>query len=287
MRTIGYLAAALSLCAGSSALAVWGLKYEVNAGGGWTDAATIDVSSGAVTVDFRITVYHDGSTLVNGAWGSLTALAPLRLCNSQIITNFGDASFGDSLLSYKVSVDSVNPKALVHSQSGADMVLGTANSVYSFASNTAIVIPHPQQLEVQFYAGKMLIGNGGLGATSRTITLTANSFGFPGADSGTGGPFGASFFVVRNGSNGHGVVTSASTTLPATITVQLPCPADLNGDRLVGDADFTMFAQALDLLDCSNSSMTAGCPADLNGDGVVDESDFVVFVGAYDVLVCP
>jgi hypothetical protein len=32
--------------------------------------------------------------------------------------------------------------------------------------------------------------------------------------------------------------------------------------------------------------MDAGCPADLNSDDVVDDADFVVFVSAYDQLLC-
>jgi hypothetical protein len=33
--------------------------------------------------------------------------------------------------------------------------------------------------------------------------------------------------------------------------------------------------------------MPAGCPADLNSDGVVDDADFSVFVIAYEALLCP
>ena len=41
------------------------------------------------------------------------------------------------------------------------------------------------------------------------------------------------------------------------------------------------------MLDCADPAMPAGCPADLNGDGVVDDADFVIFLPAYDALVCP
>lgn len=64
------------------------------------------------------------------------------------------------------------------------------------------------------------------------------------------------------------------------------CPADLNGDDAVDDADFVLFAVAYNLFDCADPSMGPTCEADLNGDGVVDDADFVVFVAAYDTLVC-
>lgn len=66
-----------------------------------------------------------------------------------------------------------------------------------------------------------------------------------------------------------------------------PCPADLNGDRLVDDADFSIFASACNLLDCSDPSMPIDCPADLNDDHLVDDSDFPLFVIAYNELICP
>lgn len=66
-----------------------------------------------------------------------------------------------------------------------------------------------------------------------------------------------------------------------------PCPADLNGDRLVDDADFSVFANGYNILDCAASSMPVGCPADLNLNGVVDDTDFTLFVPSYNTLICP
>ena len=66
-----------------------------------------------------------------------------------------------------------------------------------------------------------------------------------------------------------------------------PCPADLNQDGQVDDADFSVFAVAYDILDCADPAMSAGCKSDLNKDGVVDDMDFQLFVVAYDVLICP
>lgn len=69
--------------------------------------------------------------------------------------------------------------------------------------------------------------------------------------------------------------------------VAVGCPADLNGDGVVEDLDFVIFANSYNILDCADPSMPAGCPGDLNFDGFVDDTDFVLFAGAYDQLVCP
>ncbi len=66
-----------------------------------------------------------------------------------------------------------------------------------------------------------------------------------------------------------------------------PCAADLNGDRLVDDLDFSSFAAAYNVLDCADPAMPLGCPADLNKDAVVDDLDFQLFAVAYDALLCP
>jgi len=65
------------------------------------------------------------------------------------------------------------------------------------------------------------------------------------------------------------------------------CPADLNHDDVVDDADFVIFVPAYNLLDCADPSMPAGCPADMNRDGVVDDADFVIFLAQYNELICP
>jgi hypothetical protein len=65
------------------------------------------------------------------------------------------------------------------------------------------------------------------------------------------------------------------------------CPADLNADQQVDDADFVQFAGAYNILDCADPAMPANCPADLNNDDAVDDADFSVFVVAYDEVICP
>ncbi|MBN8597774.1 MAG: VCBS repeat-containing protein [Planctomycetes bacterium] len=65
------------------------------------------------------------------------------------------------------------------------------------------------------------------------------------------------------------------------------CPADLNADGFVEDADFVIFLAAYNILDCADPSMPPGCPADFDQNSLVDDADFVLFVGAYNALVCP
>jgi predicted outer membrane repeat protein len=65
------------------------------------------------------------------------------------------------------------------------------------------------------------------------------------------------------------------------------CPADLNSDGFVDDADFSPFASAYNVLDCTDAAMPPDCLADLNHDGYVDDGDFVFFAVAYDALLCP
>lgn len=67
----------------------------------------------------------------------------------------------------------------------------------------------------------------------------------------------------------------------------LPNKADFNLDTYVDDTDFVVFAEAYNILACTDPAMPAGCPADLNADGFVDDGDFVTFADAYNALVCP
>ncbi|MBX3380029.1 MAG: hypothetical protein KF805_08025 [Phycisphaeraceae bacterium] len=71
------------------------------------------------------------------------------------------------------------------------------------------------------------------------------------------------------------------------VCAESSCPGDLNGDGFVDDADFVIFVNAYNILDCFDPSMPPGCPADLNGDDFVDDADFVIFVMAYNELICP
>lgn len=61
------------------------------------------------------------------------------------------------------------------------------------------------------------------------------------------------------------------------------CPADLNNDGMVDDADFVPFVVAYNYLLCD----PPGCPTDFNGDWMTDDADFSIFAVAYDALLCP
>lgn len=78
-----------------------------------------------------------------------------------------------------------------------------------------------------------------------------------------------------------------ATSTSAQLTVHPACPGDINGDGLVDDVDFSLFAPAYDLLLCTDPAMPPGCPSDLNQDSIVDDQDFGIFVIGYDALVCP
>lgn len=65
------------------------------------------------------------------------------------------------------------------------------------------------------------------------------------------------------------------------------CPADLNRDGFVDDADFVAFASGYSVLECLDAAMPPNCPANLDSDLFVDDADFVVFATAYNDLICP
>ncbi|MFN9972738.1 MAG: hypothetical protein ACK58T_22900, partial [Phycisphaerae bacterium] len=125
-----------------------------------------------------------------------------------------------------------------------------------------------------------------------------------------------------NGSGAGGTVSGASGSLPsptdgtpATLTISNATPADtgnykvlfwntcgevesvavkvtvkghaadINGDGLVDDDDFTLFALQYDTMLCSDPAMTDGCSADFNADGRVDDADFNILAPAYNVMV--
>jgi len=93
--------------------------------------------------------------------------------------------------------------------------------------------------------------------------------------------------LMPTGGDGWRVISSESTvpedrpTLEVTFVVPV-CAGDLNGDGMVDDVDFVLFAGSYDNLVVPPASAFA----DFNADGVVDDSDFVVFAAAYDQLLC-
>lgn len=65
------------------------------------------------------------------------------------------------------------------------------------------------------------------------------------------------------------------------------CPADLNADGLVDDADFQIFAASYNSLLCNDPVVAPGCPGDLDLDGLTNDDDFTIFAAAYNELLCP
>jgi len=95
------------------------------------------------------------------------------------------------------------------------------------------------------------------------------------------------YTITTSDENLPGAIALPSLTVTVVGTIVASCPGDLNGDQMVDDSDFAMFAAAYDTFDCADPSMPVGCPADLNGDQTVDDSDFVQFASAYDAFLCP
>lgn len=60
------------------------------------------------------------------------------------------------------------------------------------------------------------------------------------------------------------------------------CAPDLNGDGVIDDVDFVLFAQNYDLF----SVPPASGACDFNDDAQIDDVDFVIFASAYDQYVC-
>ncbi|MFO0859595.1 MAG: hypothetical protein U0570_03500 [Phycisphaerales bacterium] len=112
-----------------------------------------------------------------------------------------------------------------------------------------------------------------------------------GSNGGTSGDAAANSALAAGGGNSTSpeATTSNGGSVAIVRLTYLPpgCPADLNGDGMVDDADFPLFVAAYNILDCADGSMPAGCPSDFNSDALVDDADFVVFVMAYNELVCP
>jgi len=74
-------------------------------------------------------------------------------------------------------------------------------------------------------------------------------------------------------------------SLEASFTALAPCPADLNFDRVVDDADFEIFLLGYNEVLCPEAPLP--CDADLNADGLVDDADFEIFLLGYNEVLCP
>ena len=159
------------------------------------------------------------------------------------------------------------------------------------SNNTAprMLVMEPFAIDITAFANSGYFGVGGeiAGCYSPSLSsavvidsLSDNLRVFPSNAVGAGSIVSAPL-VSAGGSSGERAVL-----FPITASVA-SCPGDINTDGQVDDADFTLFVQAYNILDCADPAMPASCPADLNADGLVDDTDFPIFVVAYNALICP
>lgn len=138
---------------------------------------------------------------------------------------------------------------------------------------------------VIYQAGRGLFWSGSLPPDATSFTIPGGTL-----DSGRA-YFGVMYYTVSFGDPGAGIsggghANSFSRNVTFYFNTRGSCPADLNGDGFVDDADFVIFVQGYNLLYCFDEGMPEKCPADLTNDGYVLDDDFVAFVPAYDQLLC-
>ena len=107
------------------------------------------------------------------------------------------------------------------------------------------------------------------------LILVASSLAPASGGPGGGGDIVYGRFFTKENATAIALGFTPTLTLEGVIT----CPADLNGDNLVDDIDFVLFAQAYDNYTDPR--------ADFNADGFTDDVDFVLFAQAYDLFTCP
>lgn len=135
------------------------------------------------------------------------------------------------------------------------------------------------------------VGKGGLFYANQ-VPPTSTEFTIPGNSLEVGRAYyGVMSYLVSFKDENAGVaggqhVNTFSRNLYFYFNTRGPCPADLNGDNFVDDADFVLFVQAYNLLYCTDPAAVDKCPADLTNDGVVVDDDFVAFIPAYNQLLC-
>ncbi|MBX3388050.1 MAG: hypothetical protein KF691_01200 [Phycisphaeraceae bacterium] len=154
----------------------------------------------------------------------------------------------------------------------------------AFPASGNFVIPGENEWFIEFERAFIYTG-GPLCVTMRT---TANLPAFSYFDTEfTPSALGAARWNNTNPDAATSNVTTGAVAVRFAFTARAFCPWDLNNDGFVDDADFPIFLNAYNILDCADGSMPFGCPADFNHDGVVDDTDFQLFVVAYNELLCP
>jgi hypothetical protein len=80
------------------------------------------------------------------------------------------------------------------------------------------------------------------------------------------------------------ITTSCDSYVTRPIRLFATCRGDLNGDSIVDDADFALFAECYDMYYPPDDKPL--CRLD-DSNQVTDDKDFLVFVAAYDAMICP
>lgn len=225
----------------ASANAAWGYKYQFNTGSGWTNAASVDVSGGAVTVQFRVVAYADAGTLSSlllpaGADAGSTnqVIAFARYVGSDTFQNFGAAANGDMLVTHNRGQMTANGTTfLSNSLSSGNMILGNS-AITSFSGQTILsggldaFAPNKggtPVLEWVVRGGSIKVGNNTVAASNRVITFKNNT-----RTPGNGGSQGDKWYrdAAVNGTSdpNSGLAEGAATLVDGTLTV-VPTPGAL------------------------------------------------------------
>jgi len=242
-----------------------------SANGGWNELFTISNpahTGQAGILQFTITVL--GRLDASGVTGSAAISTTAYKDNIQLMSSPLASAGNSDLLSTDRQYGNWAIATYGNPNSDGKNVSGTVTYAVPFTFGTQFKLG----VYVNCRAGQRSSGGFGTGCSSQ-VTLSQFSWGGISNIYFNGAPIGGSTVISGTGINWGAPVQ------PNT------CPADINGDGVVDDTDFSLFAVAYNILDCADPAMPAGCPADINGDGFVDDSDFSGFVVAYNQLVCP
>jgi hypothetical protein len=214
--------------------------------------------------------------------GSTPLVGPAAAAVAYFPPNRTTYRFGGAFTGLQSQITTYAP-AQAWVKSSPSSVVGCSNGL----SDITVAIAPQADISFQWYRNGVAVLNGAGGA-SPGGGVVSNASGTAPAD-------GLITLRIANANSndlGNYLVTLNSScgsvsSEPAALTLQACCPADLNSDNFVDDADFVLFATAYNLLICSDPVMPVGCPADLNADDFVDDADFVLFASAYNELLCP
>ncbi|MBX3387958.1 MAG: immunoglobulin domain-containing protein [Phycisphaeraceae bacterium] len=255
-------------------------------GSGWDAVGPALPSAVNAIASYRGSLYSGGAfglrKFDGTSWAALTSVGNFGTVQALIEHN-GELAIGtDGTLSYSFSGVSNSATGLARfSADNIPVILqnplsrtGACGETTTLTVTTANYGPS----SYHWYKDSVLLANGPTGSGSILSGVSTKSLVITNLGSSDAG----SYTCVVSVSTLCGNTTTAPAVLAATC-----CPADLNNDLVVDDADFELFVAAYNTLVCGSPEMPIGCQADFNGDGLVDDTDFVYFVIAYNELACP